>query len=126
MYLFLSLTLFSSVVIQILWIYFYDTSFLTINLLISLPVPGIVQLMQAVFLNLLYFDIFYTEKWLPQMFQFDPFEDEESGLNEYFEDNGFGTTLFMVNLGSALVFMMVHLALFLIYPLLHWLAKYLN
>jgi hypothetical protein len=126
MYLFLRLTLFSSVIIQILWIYFYDTSFLTINLLISLPVPGIVQLMQAVFLNLLYFDIFYTEKWLPQMFQVDLFEEEESGLNEYFEDNGFGTTLFMVNLGSALVFLMTHLALFLIYPLLHWLAKYLN
>jgi hypothetical protein len=81
MYFFLNLSPFSSVAIQIFWLYFYDTSFLTINLLISLPVPGIVQLMQAAFLNLLYFDIFYSENWLPYMFPVDQSEDEESGLN---------------------------------------------
>ena len=30
-----------------------------------MSVPGIVQLMQGVFLNFVYFDLFYTEKWLP-------------------------------------------------------------
>jgi hypothetical protein len=82
--------------------------------------------MQAAFLNLLYFDIFYSEKWLPYMFPVDQSEDEESGLNEYFEDYGFGTTMFVANLGSALVFMIIHLALFFIYPLLYCLAKYLT
>jgi hypothetical protein len=67
-----------------------------------MPIPGIVQIMQAAFLNLLYLDIFYTEKWLPFIFPLDPLGNDETGLNEYFEDNGFGTTLFMVNLGSAI------------------------
>ena len=105
-----------------IWIYFYDTSFLTINSLISMSVPGIVQIMQTAFLNLLYFDIFYSEKWLPYMFPVDVSENEEFGLNEYFEDNGFGSNMFIVNLGSAPVFLIIHLALFLLYPLLSCLA----
>jgi hypothetical protein len=96
------------------------------NSLISMPVPGVVQLMQAAFMNLLFFDIFYTEEWLPFLFPLDPLGNDETGLNEYFDDNGFGTTLFIVNFGSAIVFIMFQFALFAIYPLFALLAKYLT
>ena len=91
-----------------------------------MPIPGIVQIMQAAFLNLLYLDIFYTEKWLPFIFPLDPLGNDETGLNEYFEDNGFGTTLFMVNLGSAIMFILFHFALFALYPLIAFLATFLT
>jgi hypothetical protein len=91
-----------------------------------MPIPGIVQLMQAAFLNLLYFDIFYTEEWLPLIFPLDPLGNDETGLNEYFEDNGFGTTFFIVNLGSAIVFLIIQFALFVLYPLIAFLATFLT
>jgi hypothetical protein len=91
-----------------------------------MPIPGIVQIMQAAFLNLLYLDIFYTEKWLPFIFPLDPLGNDETGLNEYFEDNGFGATLFMVNIGSALVFVLLQFALFALYPLIALLATFLS
>ncbi len=31
--------------------------------------PGIPSMIMAVLLKLIYFDIFYTERWLPQMMQ---------------------------------------------------------
>jgi hypothetical protein len=104
--------------------YLYDTSFLTINSLVSMSVPGVVQLMQGVFLNFVYFDLFYTEKWLPLIIPEAALSDDEEGLNVYFEENGFGTTFFMVNIGSTLVFVVFHIALFALYPLLSVMAKH--
>lgn len=64
--------------IQIIWLHFDDISFLMINTLISLSVPGITQIVQQVIVNFIYLDLFMTEKWLP----FDDPDDEP--LNDYF------------------------------------------
>jgi hypothetical protein len=42
-----------------------DLFFLTITSLISSNVPGIVQLVQSVFLNFIQLDFMMTDKWLP-------------------------------------------------------------
>jgi hypothetical protein len=42
-------------------------SFLTINTMISMSVPSVAQTMQQALLNLVFFDIFFTEKWLPTL-----------------------------------------------------------
>jgi hypothetical protein len=36
--------------------------------MISMTVPGIVQLLQSVIFNLLYLDILLTDSWLPSLF----------------------------------------------------------
>jgi hypothetical protein len=40
-----------------------------INTMISMPVPGIVQVVQAVLLNFIYLDILLTDLWIPSVFQ---------------------------------------------------------
>jgi len=60
--------------------------------MISIAVPGIAQLIQQVFLNLIYVDLLWAEYWLPQLFsQEGESESKTGGLNRYFEDNGFET-----------------------------------
>jgi hypothetical protein len=54
-----------------------------------MPVPGIVQLTNAVFQKFIYIDIFYTEKWFPALLTTFTIIEEDHGVNEYFEDNGF-------------------------------------
>lgn len=54
-----------ALLIQILWSYLDDMSFLTINTMISMTIPGVAQVIAQVLLNLIYFDILYTEEWLP-------------------------------------------------------------
>jgi hypothetical protein len=48
---------------------FDDFSFLTINTMISMSVPGIVQLVTSVLINFIYVDILLTDLWVPQLFQ---------------------------------------------------------
>jgi hypothetical protein len=36
-----------------------------INTLVSMPVPGIVQMVQTVLLNFIYLDILLTDLWVP-------------------------------------------------------------
>ncbi len=61
---------------------FDDFSFLTINTMISLTVPGIVQLVTSVLINFIYVDILLTDLWLPQLFYSDTDKAREStGLN---------------------------------------------
>lgn len=61
----------SSLFIQYIWNMFDDFSFLTINTMISLTVPGIVQLVTSVLINFIYVDILLTDLWLPQLFYSD-------------------------------------------------------
>ena len=51
-------------IIQILWIQMLDISFLPINSLIAIPIPGIPYIIQAVMIKYIYFDVFYTELWI--------------------------------------------------------------
>jgi hypothetical protein len=69
---------------------FDDFSFLTINTMISLTVPGIAQLVTSVLINFIYVDILLTDLWLPQLFEGSikkegTDEEKKSGLNYYFE-----------------------------------------
>ena len=72
-----------------MWIYLNDVSFLTLLSLISMPVPGIVQLMNSVFQKFIYIDIFYTEKWFPLLISSFTIIEEDHGVNEFFDENGF-------------------------------------
>ena len=51
-------------IIQILWIQMLDISFLPINSLIAIPIPGIPYIIQAVMIKYIYFDVLYTELWI--------------------------------------------------------------
>jgi len=92
--------------IQFLFLYLKDISFLTINTLISMPVPGIAQILQQVLLNLFYVDILMTEEWLPDIFENkEERTDEDEPLNNYFHDNGFESRVLIRTLGSSFVFL---------------------
>jgi hypothetical protein len=53
-------------------------SFLTINAMISITVPGTAKLIQMALLNFIYLDILQTDKWLiPILFK----EEDESQEN---------------------------------------------
>jgi len=59
-----------------------DLSFMLINTMISMPVPGIVQMIQAVLLNFIYVDILLTDMWMPQLiFSSNSEQNNEEGLN---------------------------------------------
>jgi hypothetical protein len=53
--------------IQLLWMELEDISFLTINSFIAVPISGIPSIIHSVLFKLIYFDIFYTERWFPEM-----------------------------------------------------------
>lgn len=54
-------------IIQLIWNQLEDISFLTINSMISISIPGLPKIIMSVIMKLIYFDIFYTEKWYPEM-----------------------------------------------------------
>jgi hypothetical protein len=69
-------------VIQYIFGYLNDMSFLTINTMISMPVPGVAQILLQVLLNFVYLDLLMTDQWLPQMFG-EP-DSEDKALNQFF------------------------------------------
>ena len=40
---------------------------MSINSMISMPVPGMVQLINNVIMSFIYVDIFLSDQWLPQL-----------------------------------------------------------
>jgi hypothetical protein len=52
-------------ILQNIWINLEDMSFLSINSMISMTVPGMVQLINKVIMNFIYVDIFLSDKWMP-------------------------------------------------------------
>jgi hypothetical protein len=87
------LNIFIGFAAQLIWSRLEDLSFLTINSMISLSIGGMPAVIQAVLIKLIYFDILYTELWLPQFmeklgFNFDSIADD-SPVNVFFEENGF-------------------------------------
>jgi hypothetical protein len=78
-----------------------------------MPVPGIAQLLQHIFLNLIYMDVFQTNDWLPQLFLSsadDLDEDLSDPLNPFFDENGFSSLNAIRNLGSSFLFVMIYVA----------------
>ncbi len=107
---------------------FDDFSFMMINTMLSISVPGIAKTLQKVLVNFIYFDILMTEKWLPSFLNWINGEDTnnevDSPLNNFFEENGFSSKLFMKNIGSTLVFLILYIFLWLIIGLLSILSNY--
>ena len=94
-----------------------DLSFLTINTMISISVPGVAQMIQQVLLNLIYFDILYTEKWFPDLLASlkIKLDQEDKGLNSFFEENGFDSKLLMKNIGSTFFFLITYCAVWIVF-----------
>jgi hypothetical protein len=65
-----------SFIIQYIWGLLNDMSFLTINAMISINVPGTAKLIQMALLNFIYLDILQTDKWLNPLL----FKEEETSL----------------------------------------------
>jgi hypothetical protein len=80
--------------VQLVWLFFEDLSFLTINSLVSFELPGIPSIIQSSLLKLIYFDILYTEYWLPQFMMnvigvdLDQVEGD-TAMSLQFAENGF-------------------------------------
>jgi hypothetical protein len=106
-------------------------SFLTINAMISISVPGTAKLIQMALLNFIYLDILLTDKWLiPLLFKDedsnptteDNDKDEDDGeyvdpggpLNDFFDENGFSSKYLIENLGSTFVYILLLVFLLLL------------
>ena len=61
--------------------------------MIAIAIPGIPQIIQAVMIKYIYFDVFYTEVWIDQSMEnigipFDLLENDFA-LNSQFSENGY-------------------------------------
>jgi hypothetical protein len=54
-----------ALLIQYIWSMMDDLSFLMINTMISMSIPGVASMISGVLINLIYFDILFTERWFP-------------------------------------------------------------
>ena len=108
-------------------------SFLTINAMISISVPGTAKLIQMALLNFIYLDILLTDKWLiPLLFKEDDSNGEDDDadedddenvnpggpLNDFFDENGFSSKYLIENLGSTFVYSILLIFLLLLIPFL--------
>ena len=99
-----------TLIIQFVWSLMDDLSFLLINTMISMSVPGVASIISEVLINLIYFDILFTEKWFPQFMEsmnFD-FDANDISINTYFDQNGFQSQLIIKNLGSTFFFIVFY------------------
>jgi hypothetical protein len=106
---------FSGFIVQFLWGQLEDMSFLTINSMISLSIPGLPQLIQSVLLKFIYFDILYTELWISHFMVKIGLGDlddvpNDNALNSIFADNGFQSKQFLKNAGSTFFFLFFYIA----------------
>ncbi|TNV87064.1 hypothetical protein FGO68_gene2250 [Halteria grandinella] len=105
-----------SMFIQYIWSLLNDLSFLTILTLVSMNVPGIVQMIQNVMLNFIYLDILKTDQWfIPLVFGVEDEEDTDGGLNSFLEQNGFSSVNSIKNLQSSFIYVIV---IFLLYSVM--------
>ena len=98
---------------QIFWSQLEDISFLTINSMISVPIPGIPSTIQSVMIKFIYFDILYTEMWMPDLMteiglDMEDVENDDA-VNLFFDENGFQSKQFLKNAGSTLFFIVLYL-----------------
>ena len=114
----------STVLVQLLWSRLDDLSFLTINTMISMTVPGPAQLFLSVMLSLIQADVMFTEHWLPQIFygKYASLEDSEA-MNEFIEEGGYQSMQSVKNLGSTLVYLWVYCASWAVLGLVIFLSR---
>jgi hypothetical protein len=109
------------------WLRLEDISFLVVNSMLSISIPGIPSIIQAVMIKYMYFDILYTELWIDQFLtsvgiHYDHINND-TALNNQFEENGFDSKQFIWNSGSSLFFLAFYLFSWFILFLLSILSK---
>jgi len=107
-------------------------SFLTINSMISISVPGIGKIIMTSLLNFIYLDILQTDLWLfPLIFppktmqELDEEDDDDKPLNIYFDENGFGSKLLIKNLGSTFVYLVLYTFFLAVLSILKLIGKFI-
>lgn len=113
--------------IQMVWFRLEDISFLVINSMLSISIPGIPSIIQAVMIKYMYFDILYTELWIDRFLtsigiHYDQIKND-TALNNQFEENGFDSKQFLWNSGSSLFFLAFYILSWVILFLLSILSK---
>jgi hypothetical protein len=78
------LNIFIAILIQYVWSKLEDLTFLIVNSMISILIPGIPGKINSTIINLIYFDIFYPELWLSDFMQyFFKLDLEDALVNDY-------------------------------------------
>ena len=100
-------------IIQIIWIQFEDISFLVINSLLQISIPGLPSTILGFLMKYIFFDILYTELWNPQFMsgigiEFDKVKND-TAINVQFSDNGFNSKQFLKNSGSSFFFLSTYI-----------------
>jgi hypothetical protein len=108
----IALNVFIGLIIQLVWMLLEDMSFLTINSFISVSITGVPQIIQSVLYKLIFFDIFYTERWFSELMKrmgldFDLIENDEP-INLEFSQNGFESMQFLRNIGATLLYIILY------------------
>jgi hypothetical protein len=98
--------------IQLLWIQFEDISFLVINSLLQISIPGLHSTILGFLMKYIFFDILYTELWGAKFMggigvDFDMVKNYTS-INFQFSDNGFYSKQFLKNSGSSFFFLLIY------------------
>jgi hypothetical protein len=100
-------------IIQIIWNQFEDISFLVINSLLQISIPGLPSTILGFLMKYIFFDILYTELWNAQFMSgigidFDKLKND-TAINVQFSDNGFDSKQFMKNSGSSFFFLTTYI-----------------
>jgi len=81
--------------------------------MISIPVPGMVQLINNVIMSFIYVDIFISDKWIPHLFYgLERVNDDNDPLNSFFDESGYSSTMLLKNINSSLVFIWIYCSLY--------------
>ena len=114
-------------IIQIIWIQFEDISFLVINSLLQISIPGLPSTILGFLMKYIFFDILYTELWIPKFMRsigidFDKVKND-TAINVQFSDNGFDSKQFLKNSGSSFFFLLIYIFSWFILLLLSLLSR---
>ena len=105
--------IYRSLFLQLIWSQLEDMSFMSINSLISMPVPGIVQLINYVIMSFIYVDIFLSDQWMADLFySLEEVNRDNEPLNSFFEESGYSSKELLKNINSSMVFIWIYLSLF--------------
>jgi hypothetical protein len=100
-------------VIQLLWIHFEDISFLIINSLLQISIPGLPSTILGILMKYIFFDILYTELWVAKFMGGIGVDygtvKNDTAINAQFSDNGFDSLQFLKNSGSSFFFLLIYI-----------------
>jgi hypothetical protein len=81
--------------------------------MISMPVPGMIQLINNVIMSFIYVDIFLSDQWMPELFYgLERIDDDTEPLNSFFDESGYSSMVLLKNINSSLVFIWIYSSLY--------------